>query len=146
MHEVAAEHVSREIPIAEPAERVEEIRRSLVGRPFECASSVVVCSDRRFLGLISIEALLAAPGDARAEEVMNASSSTVAPGVDQEIAARERSGTASPRSRWSMPRGGSRADPAPAPAAHVHARDPERPRDRPGAGPDRPAAALVALG
>jgi len=86
--EIAAEHVSSRVPVVDPSTRVDEIRRSLLGRSFECASHVAVCRDGRFLGLIPIEEVLGAAGSETADELMEGPSPFVAPGVDQEIAAR----------------------------------------------------------
>jgi magnesium transporter len=88
MLEIAGEHVSTRVPIAGPATSVGEVRRALLGRSFESASHVAVCRDGRFLGLIPIEDVLGAPEDTSAETLMDGPSPCVAPGVDQEIAAR----------------------------------------------------------
>jgi magnesium transporter len=86
--EIAGEHVSTRVPVVEPSARAAEIARGLIGREFESASHVCVCRDGIFLGLIPIEELFGARGDATAEALMDAASPRVAPGVDQEIAAR----------------------------------------------------------
>jgi magnesium transporter len=86
--EIAEEHVSTRVPVVEPSVCVGEIVASLLGRSFECASHVAVCRDGIFLGLIPIEDVLGAPGDSSAEALMDGPSPRVAPGVDQEIAAR----------------------------------------------------------
>lgn len=85
--ETAAAHAEARVPMAFPDERAEGVRRALAGRRFECASHVVVCDGARFLGILPIEDLLAAPADARAGDLMDGDAPVVAPGVDQEIAA-----------------------------------------------------------
>ena len=86
--ETAAEHASKRVPVVAPGTSAAQIRAGLVGETFECASHIAVCEAGRFLGVLRIEALLAAPGDATARELMDAEAPVVAPGVDQEIAAR----------------------------------------------------------
>lgn len=88
MLEIAEEHVSTRVPVVEPEARVAGIQAALLGHTFECASHVAVCRDGIFLGLIPIEDVLGARGDLSAEELMDGPSPRVAPGVDQEIAAR----------------------------------------------------------
>jgi magnesium transporter len=85
--ETAARHASEHVPIASPEQRVDEVWSTLRGRRYECASHVVVCRDRQFLGISSVEDLLAAPAGSRLGDLMDADAPVVAPGVDQEIAA-----------------------------------------------------------
>jgi magnesium transporter len=88
MLEIASEHVTRRVPIVAPSASADEIRASLLGRSFESASHVAVCRDGSFQGLIPIEDVLAAAAGATAEQLLDGPSPFVAPGVDQEIAAR----------------------------------------------------------
>lgn len=76
-----------EVPVARPDQRAGELRRALAGQRYESASLVLVCEDRRFLGLVRIEDLLAAPDEAPLAALMDADAPVVAPGVDQEVAA-----------------------------------------------------------
>ena len=85
--ETAARHASSRIPILAPERTAAEARRQLVGQRYESASHVVVCRLGRFLGIVRLEDLLAAPEDATLEGLMDADAPRVAPGVDQEIAA-----------------------------------------------------------
>ena len=85
--ETAAEHLATRVPIASPSSSVAEIRRSLEGRRFDSAVSVAICDDGRLVGLLSVEELCAAAGDASAAETMDLDPPVVAPGTDQEIAA-----------------------------------------------------------
>lgn len=87
LYETAAELASSEIPIAAASQSAATLREALAGRRYESASHIVVCEDRRFLGLVRIEDLLAAPGDVALAELMDAEAPVVAPGVDQEVAA-----------------------------------------------------------
>jgi magnesium transporter len=85
--ETAAEHACTQVPVTSPDRRVGELRHGLLGPRYESASHVVVCEGERFLGILRIEDLLAAPEDARVEQVMDRDAPCVAPGVDQEVAA-----------------------------------------------------------
>jgi magnesium transporter len=85
--ETAARHATTRVPIAAPAQRVAQVLESLAGRRYESASHLVVCEAERFRGIVTIEALLAAPAGASVESIMDRDAPVVAPGVDQEIAA-----------------------------------------------------------
>ena len=86
--ETALVHACANVTIAEPNRPVAEVRRMIAGRRYECASHVVVVhEDNRFAGIVRIEDLLAASGDAAISTVMDADPPTVGPGVDQEVAA-----------------------------------------------------------
>jgi magnesium transporter len=85
--ETAAEHASSRVPVVAADDRGGDVRRLLVGQRYESASHVVVCAGSRFLGLVRIEDLMAAPADARMSELMDREPPVVAPGVDQEVAA-----------------------------------------------------------
>jgi magnesium transporter len=63
------------------------VRQWLAGRRYESTSLLVVCDDQKFLGIVRIEDLLAAPDDHVMSELMDADAPVVAPGVDQEVAA-----------------------------------------------------------
>jgi magnesium transporter len=85
--EIAAEHACTQVPLVAPSRRAGEVRQYLMERPFESASHVVVCDDKRFCGLVRIEELLSAPVDAVVADLMDREPPVVAPGVDQEVAA-----------------------------------------------------------
>ena len=86
--EIAAEHACAQVPIASPDARADAVLRSLVGQCYESATHIVVCEDHRFLGIVTIEDLLAASADVTMGDLMDREAPVVAPGVDQEIAAR----------------------------------------------------------
>lgn len=85
--ETAGEHVASDVPTAAPTDRVHDVRTSLSGRRFDTAAAVAVIDGSRLAGLVRLEDLLAAAGDAQIGEVMDASPAVVRPGVDQEVAA-----------------------------------------------------------
>ena len=85
--ETAAEHACTRVPVVSPAARVHEMRPALLGQQFDSATHIVVCDDGRFLGIMRIETLLAAPEEATARQLMDDTPPVVAPGVDQEVAA-----------------------------------------------------------
>jgi magnesium transporter len=85
--DTASEHLTSEVPRAAPTDRAGDTRRSLAGRRFVCASDVAVCEGERLVGLVPIEALLAASDDTPLAAVMDANPPVVSPGVDQEVAA-----------------------------------------------------------
>jgi len=85
--ETAAAHATARVPIASPAQAAGAVRQSLVGQSYDSSSHVVVCEGPRFLGLLRIEDLLAAPEDAVIGSLMDRDAPLVGPGVDQEVAA-----------------------------------------------------------
>lgn len=85
--ETAAQHATRDVPIADRGQRIDDVRLMLVGRRYESASHVVICEGDRFRGVITVEDALAAPADATVESVMDPRAPVVAPGTDQEVAA-----------------------------------------------------------
>ncbi len=85
--EIAAEHASTRVPIAQPSSTAGQVRRLMIGQRYDCATHVVVCEGERFVGIVGIEELLAAPDGAVVSDLMNRNPPSVAPGVDQEIAA-----------------------------------------------------------
>lgn len=86
-YETAAEHATRNVPVAGMDTTAGEIRCQLAGRAFESAAHIVVLRGVQFAGLIRIEDVLAAGDDARAAGLMDTETPVVAPGVDQEVAA-----------------------------------------------------------
>jgi magnesium transporter len=85
--ETAAQHASANVPVATADDRVADVRERLVGHQYESASHIIVCDNVKYLGIVRIEDLLAAPGDAAIGDLMDREAPVVAPGVDQEVAA-----------------------------------------------------------
>jgi magnesium transporter len=85
--ETAAEHATTQVPVASPAQRASDVRRAMIGRSYESAGHIVVCDSEKFVGILRIEDLLAAPDDALVDSLMDRDPPMVRPGVDQEIAA-----------------------------------------------------------
>jgi len=84
---VAVEHATARVPKASPGQSVGDVRDTIVGTRFESAVDVAVLADDRLVGIVPIEALLAADGDTGIEAVMDSDPPVVSPGVDQELAA-----------------------------------------------------------
>lgn len=85
--ETAAEHASVHVPIARPTDEIGRVRRSMLGRVYECASHVAVCDGGKFAGVMRIEDVIAAEQDRLVADVMDTRPPTVMPGADQEVAA-----------------------------------------------------------
>ena len=68
--ETAAEHATACVPLAGRLQRVSDIRALLVGQRYESASHIVVCEAEIFLGMMTIEQLLAAAAGATMETLM----------------------------------------------------------------------------
>jgi magnesium transporter len=85
--ETAAQHACNQVPVFIPGRRADEVRQQLVGQRYESASHVVVCQHQKFLGVVRIEDVLAAPAGTTLGELMDPEAPVVAPGVDQEVAA-----------------------------------------------------------
>lgn len=85
--EVAAEHAASAVPVASPGQSVGEVRDTIVGTWYESAADVAVLDGKRLVGIVAIEALLAADRDVALEVVMDSDPPVVAPGTDQEVAA-----------------------------------------------------------
>ena len=85
--ESAAQHACRRVPVFAPHVNAAEARRALDGERFDCASLLVVCGSRKFLGIVRIEDLLSASGNDSLGDLMDRNAPVVAPGTDQEVAA-----------------------------------------------------------
>lgn len=85
--ETAAQHACAQVAVVTPNQLAEDVRQQLIGQRYESVSHVVVCDCRRFLGVVRIEDLLAAPADTTLGDLMDPDAPVVAPGVDQEVAA-----------------------------------------------------------
>jgi magnesium transporter len=86
-YETAAQHATANVPVVSPDRAAGEVRQGLAGQRFESAGHIVVCDGPRFLGVVRIEDLIAAPADATMKSLMDDTAPVVAPGVDQEVAA-----------------------------------------------------------
>ena len=84
---VAAEHATSRVPTASPGQSVGEVRDAIVGTDFESAVDVAVLVGKRLVGIVPIEALLAADREIGIETLMDADPPVVAPGVEEEVAA-----------------------------------------------------------
>ena len=84
---VAAEHATSRVPMARPTDSVGDVRSALVGQVMESADDVAVLDGQALVGVVPIERLLAARGDARIAEVMDSDPPVVVAGADQEVAA-----------------------------------------------------------
>ncbi|MDP9227881.1 MAG: magnesium transporter [Actinomycetota bacterium] len=84
---VAAEHATAQVPTASPGQSVGDVRDAMVGASFESAVDVAVLAGNRLVGVVPIEALLAAQPEVGIEAVMDSDPPAVAPGADQEVAA-----------------------------------------------------------
>jgi magnesium transporter len=86
------QYLATDVPVCGPDDRAADVRATLVGRRYVSVDDVAVCSDGpdrpyRLLGLVPVETLLAADGDALVRDLMDADPPVVAPGLDQEMAA-----------------------------------------------------------
>lgn len=85
---VAAEHATRNVPVLHPSDRAGTVRHELIGHGFDAVSDLAVCVEERLVGLVAIEALLAASDDVAMADLMDPDPPVVGPGTDQEVAAR----------------------------------------------------------
>ena len=85
--DTAAQHATASVPLATPQDTAGAVRRALEGNRYESAADIVVVDGERLVGLVAIEALLAAPGDVRMAELLDGEPAIVAPGVHREVAA-----------------------------------------------------------
>ena len=85
--EVAVEHASRRVPKAAPTQTARDVLASLIGQEFSSADDVAILDGHELVGLVPIERLLAAPGDATMAGIMDADPPVVDPGCDQEAIA-----------------------------------------------------------
>ena len=85
--EVAARSATRSVPVADLHATAGAARAALAGRQFDSAAHLVVQDRDRVVGLVGIETVLAADASAPVSDLMDADPPSVAPGVDQEVAA-----------------------------------------------------------
>jgi magnesium transporter len=87
---IAADHATRNVPVARPEQPAGDVRAALTGHAYECADDVAVLADGEILaGIVPIERLLAAPADAPIGSVMDADPPVVRPDAAQERVAWE---------------------------------------------------------
>jgi magnesium transporter len=85
--QTAEEQACAQVPVFSPMHRAEHVRQALVGHRYDSVSHIVVCEGDKFLGILTIEDLLAAPAETLVGSLMDREAPTVGPGVDQEVAA-----------------------------------------------------------
>jgi magnesium transporter len=85
--ETVARLASAAVPVVGPEQRAQQVREALAGQRFESASHIAVCDGREFLGIVTIENLLAAETDAKMCEIVDRDAPRLTPGADQEVAA-----------------------------------------------------------
>ncbi|HXV37127.1 MAG TPA: magnesium transporter [Myxococcota bacterium] len=85
--ETVARLASAAVPVVGPEQRATQVREALAGQRFESASHIAVCDEREFLGIVTIENLLAAAADARMCDIADRDAPRLTPGADQEVAA-----------------------------------------------------------
>jgi len=79
-------HLAADAPMATPDARADQVRAALTGQRFATTAAVAVCDDGRFVGLLRLEDLLAAPPNATAAELVDPNAVVVTDGVDREVA------------------------------------------------------------
>jgi magnesium transporter len=84
--ETAAQHACNQVPIVTQSQRADDVRQQLVGQRYDCASHIIVCDKQKFLGVVRIEDLFAT-AEGTMNEIMDRDAPSVAPGIDQEVAA-----------------------------------------------------------
>jgi magnesium transporter len=85
--ESARQLAERDVPVAAPGDSRSAVLALLAARRHACATHIAVCEEGRFLGLILIEDLLAAPDGAKAMDLMDKDSLVAVNGTDREVAA-----------------------------------------------------------
>ena len=75
------------MPKAAPTQTARDVLASLIGEEFSSADDVAILDGHELVGLVPIERLLAAPGDATMAGIMDADPPVVDPGCDQEAIA-----------------------------------------------------------
>lgn len=83
----AAAHATSAIPIASPGEDAHSVVDRILAGGFEHVSDVVVCVSGKYLGLVRLEDLVAAPTSVTAGELMDTAAPVVSPSDDQEASA-----------------------------------------------------------
>ena len=86
---LAREHATDSVPTARAKQTVGEVRSSLAGQSFDSASDVAVLDGDELIGLLPMERLLAAEGDTRVPDLMDADPPIAAPDTNREAVAWE---------------------------------------------------------
>ena len=69
---IAGEHATSRVPVARPEQAAGEIRAAMLGVRYDCVEDVAVLDGRRLVGIVPLEALIAAADDARLAALMDA--------------------------------------------------------------------------
>jgi magnesium transporter len=83
----AAWHASLRVPVVAPGDTVAGALTAMRGRDYDSAAVIAVCTGDILVGLVTIERLLATPGDDLIGSIMDNDPPRVAPGTHQEHAA-----------------------------------------------------------
>ena len=83
----AGELVAAKVPRAAPSSSAGDVRAELAEGSFESVANVAVLEGGRLVGVVPVEALLAAPPATRMRELLADKTATVPAGADQELAA-----------------------------------------------------------
>lgn len=84
----AASLASAEVPVLRPDETARSVRERLFGRRFDSVRDLAVCDrTQRLVGVVRIEALLAADGDVEVASLMDPDPPTLTSTTSQEVAA-----------------------------------------------------------
>ena len=84
---VASDHATLRVPTAEPTQVAGDVRQTLIGAHFESGADIVVLDRGALVGIVALEALLAADPDAAISTLVTHDPPTVAPTTSQEVAA-----------------------------------------------------------
>lgn len=87
MLRTALRHATDKVPVATPSDRASDVIDGLRHRVFESASVIAVLDGDLFVGVVTMEQLLAAEPDVPMVELMDPGAPTVAPHTHQELAA-----------------------------------------------------------
>lgn len=86
-HGTAIAYATSAVPVAHPDQTMASLRSRLVGHRFDSVADIAVLVDRRLVGLVRIERVLAASDDDVVSDLMDERPPTIGPGVDREVAA-----------------------------------------------------------
>jgi magnesium transporter len=84
---IASEQATARVPTARPEQTAAEVREGLSGNGYDCVDDVAVVDAGRLVGIVPIEVLFAAPGDALLSGLMDSDPPVVTPAVDPESVA-----------------------------------------------------------
>jgi magnesium transporter len=83
----ASGHATTSVPIAAPHETARAVRERLIGRAFDTVADIPVCDGLCLVGMVPIEARLAADHELAVSTLMDPEPARISPHADQEIAA-----------------------------------------------------------